>query len=117
VRIGEMQFDLVTISAWFREGDYAIHPHADDAMNDDNVTVEFLVEAIGRDRPKIIERYNYSYLILGWGTPAEPLHAVVALGTIDEQYDTPILITVYRPDRDKKNRWMKGYEKRKKRFC
>jgi hypothetical protein len=111
-----MQFDLITISSKFREGEYAIHPHADDEMQNDDVPIDFLIEAVGRDSPKIIEKYRYSCLILGWGTPTEPLHAVIALGTLNQQYDTPLLITVYRPDRDPKKRWKENYAKRKKKF-
>jgi hypothetical protein len=109
-----MQFDLITISALFRNGEIAIHPYADMRMQQRNITNEFLVEAIGRDRPKIIERYNYSCLILGWGASNKPLHAVVALGTVDEEYDTPMLITVYKPDEDEEDRWMNNYAQRKK---
>lgn len=109
-----MQFDLITISSKFREGDYAVSPHADDAMQNDAVSADFLVEAIGRDRPRIIEKYHYSCLILGWGTPTEPLHVVVALGTINREYDTPILVTIYRPNRDTEGRWKDNYAKRKK---
>lgn len=111
-----MQFDLITISSKFREGEYAIHSHADDEMQKDDVPIDFLVEAVGRDSPKIIEKYQYSCLILGWGTPAEPLHAVVALGTVGQIYDTPVLVTVYRPDRDPEKRWKDNYAKRKKKI-
>jgi Domain of unknown function (DUF4258) len=111
-----MQFDLITISSKFREGEHAIHPHADDEMQNDDVPIDFLVEAIGRDSPKIIEKYHYSCLILGWGSPGEPIHAVVALGTLNKEYDTPLLITVYRPDRDPQKRWKENYAKRKKKF-
>jgi hypothetical protein len=109
-----MQFDLVVISNKIREGDYAISSHADDKMQVEAVPVDFLVESIGRDNPKIIEKYQNSCLILGWGAPNEPLHAVVALGTFRQIYDTPVLVTVYRPDRDPEKRWKDNYAKRKK---
>jgi hypothetical protein len=83
-------------------------------MQNRNITNEFLVEAIGRDSPKIIEKYDYSCLILGWGLPDKPLHAVVALGTVDEEYDMPIVITAYKPDEDEQDRWKDNYAKRKK---
>jgi hypothetical protein len=111
-----MQFDLVTIASKFRAGDYVIRSHADDEMQNDGISIDLLVEAIGRDRPKIIEKYQYSCLILGWGSPAEPLHAVIALGTVQQVYDTPILVTVYRPDRDPERRWKNEYSKRKKKI-
>lgn len=111
-----MQFDLIIISSRFREGEYAIRSHADDEMAEDGVTADLLVEAIGRDSPKIIEKYEYSCLILGWCSPNEPIHAVVALGTVNEKYDTPVLVTVYRPDRDPERRWTKDYAKRKKKL-
>lgn len=110
-----MKFDLIFISSKFRDGDYAICPHAYKEMEADDVTVEFLVESLGRDNPQIIEKYTYSCLIFGWGTETEPLHAVVALGTVDTSYDTPILVTVYRPDRDNENRWTANYDRRKHR--
>lgn len=93
-----------------------IRSHADEEMQGDEVQLDFLVEAIGRDRPKIIEKYQYSCLIVGWGTPTEPLHAVIALGTVNQIYDTPVLVTVYRPDRDPERRWKDNYAKRKKKL-
>lgn len=111
-----MQFDLVTIAYKFREGDFAIRAHADEEMQNDGVSVEFLVEAIGRDHPKIIEKYQYSCLVLGWGSSSEPLHALIALGTVRQIYDTPVLVTVYRPDRDPERRWNHEYTKRKKKI-
>jgi len=108
-----MQFDLIKISALFRSGEFAISPYADRRMQKGGISNELLVEAIGRDNPKIIEKYTYSCLILGWGLPNKPLHAVVALGTVDEEYDTPMLITVYKPDEDEKDRWKDNYAKRK----
>src|SRR5260221_13824379 len=108
-----MQFDLIAISSKFRDGDYAISLHADDEMQNDGITIEFLVEAIGRDHPQIIQEYTYNCLILGWSLSDEPLHAIIALGSVDLEYDTPILVTVYRPDRDPKQRWEDGYAKRK----
>jgi len=111
-----MQFDLIVIASKFREDEYLISSHADDEMQNDSISIDFLVEAIGRDRPKIIEKYQYSCLILGWGAPTEPLHANIAFGTESENYDTPIVVTVYRPDRDPKKRWKDNYAKRKKKF-
>ncbi len=83
-------------------------------MQIDDITSEFLVEAIGRDDPKIIEKYKYSCLLLEWGLPNEPLHVVIALGTINQEYDTPVVVTVYRPDRDPERRWENDYAKRQK---
>jgi hypothetical protein len=111
-----MQFDLITISSKFREGEYAISSHADDEMENDDVPIDLLVEAIGRDNPKIIEKYQYSCLILGWGSPTELLHAVIALGTVKQIYDTPVLVTIYRPDKDPEKRWKGNYAKRKKKI-
>jgi hypothetical protein len=82
-------------------------------MQTDGISYDFLKEAIGRDRPKIIKEYKHSCLVLGWGKSEEPLHAVIALGTVSEVYDTPILVTVYRPDKDPKERWKEDYETRK----
>ncbi len=111
-----MHFDLQIISLSFREKQYAISAHANDEMQNDNVSTDFLEEAIGRDKPKIIEKYQYSCLILGWVTSIEPVHAVVAFGTEIDIYDTPIVVTVYRPDKDPENRWKENYAKRKKKF-
>jgi len=111
-----MQFDLITISSKFREGEYVIRSHADIEMQNDELSTEFLVEAIGRDSPKIIEQYQYSCLVLGWVSSTEPLHAVIALGTVKQIYDTPVLVTVYRPDRDTEKRWKDNYAKRKKKL-
>lgn len=85
-------------------------------MQNDEVSIDFLEEAIGKDSPKIIEKYQYSCLICGWGTSTEPLHTVIALGTVEQIYDTPVLVTVYRPDRDSKKRWKDNYAKRKKKI-
>lgn len=109
-----MQFDLVAISSKFRESGYDISTHADEEMQEDDIQIDYLEEAIGRDGPKIIEKYQYSCLILGWSSPNEPIHAVVALGTVDMKYDTPIVVTAYRPNRDINNRWKDNYAKRKK---
>lgn len=111
-----MQFDLVTIASKFREGEYAVTSHADDELQNDDISIDFLVESIGRDHPKIIEKYQYSCLVLGWGKPNEPLHVVIALGSVIRTYDTPVLVTVYRPDRDPEKRWKDNYAKRKKRI-
>ena len=111
-----MQFDLITISYIFRENLYAISIHADDEMQKDEISTDCLAEAIGRDNPKIIEKYKYSCLILGWSTPTEPIHAVIALGTVLQNYDTPTLVTVYRPDRDPQQRWKDNYAKRKRKI-
>ncbi len=104
---------LKSISEKFRVGDYVISRHADEEMQDENIDLQFLEEAIGHDRPKIIELYQKSCLILGWNASQKPIHVVVALGTRDQVYDTPILVTVYRPDYYPE-KWSQDYAKRKK---
>jgi hypothetical protein len=108
-----MQFNLIKISNLFRNGDFALHPHALQRMEQRDISSEFLLFAIGEDHPEIIEEYNYSCLILGWNTSNKPLHVVVSLGTVDFEYDTPIVITAYKPDEDEKDRWTDNYAIRK----
>ncbi len=108
-----MRPDLSMISERFRIGNYVISRHADEEMQAENIILQFLEEAIGHDRPRIIETYEKSCLILGWSSTQKPVHAVVALGTRDHVYDTPILVTVYRPDYFPE-KWSKNYAKRKK---
>ena len=99
---------MVLISAAFRYGGYIITDHADDERLNDDVTIQFLEEAIGRDKPKIIEKTPPQWLILGWGTATEPLHVKVVIG--DEDVTRYRVKTVYRPD---PNLWTNNYEKRK----
>lgn len=108
-----MPGDLVLISHIFREGNYIITEHAGDAMDDDQIDIDFIEEAIGRDRPRIIENYSHSCLILGWAGNEEPVHAVIA---ISDHEDRPLLeyrlVTVYRPDQDPE-RWNDDFQRRR----
>lgn len=112
-----MQFDLGFISFKFREGDYVVSEHALEQMDQRGIGIDLLVEAIGRDNPAIIETGDYKCLICGWGASNEPLHAVVAMGTQDIEYDRPRLVTTYRPDRDTEERWEDNYARRKRPLC
>jgi hypothetical protein len=102
--------DIAFISQCFEQFDFSISTHGNDEMNADNVTRAMLRNAIGFDTPEIIEDYpedkrGGSCLILGWMTPEQPLHAVVAYWA-----EEPHLITVYRPNLDK---WKEDYRTRK----
>lgn len=105
-----MQVDLLLIAAAFRYGNYIIMDHADEERLNDDVTIQFLEEAIGKDKPKIIEKTSRKCLILGWGTATEPLHVSVAFS--DDDATRYRVVTVYRPDR-KKYLWVNNYEKRR----
>lgn len=113
MRVAVVQFDITTISSKIREGEYAIHPHADKRMRQRNITVDSFKKAIGNDSPKIIERYEFSCLVLGWASVSEPIHAVISFGTVKKEYDLPLLVTVYRPDKQAW-RWKDQYATRKK---
>jgi len=101
---------MVLIAAAFRYGNYITRDHSIEEMQEDDVTIEFVEDAMGRDKPKIIEARSGVCLILGWAGQNEPLHTVVA-------YDkgNPLnyrLLTVYRPDKEP-HLWTNNYEKRK----
>ena len=102
--------DIGFISQHFRRFDFSISAHGNDEMSADNVTRAMLRNAIGFDAPEVIEDYpedrrGGSCLILGWMTPEQPLHAVVAYWT-----EEPRLITAYRPD---SNKWEGDFKTRK----
>jgi len=103
-----MQVDLVLVAAAFRYGNYILTEHADEERLNDDITIQFLEEAIGRDKPKIIRKTSRKCLILGWGTETEPLHVSVAFS--DDDATRYRVITIYRPDR---NLWVNNYEKRR----
>jgi hypothetical protein len=107
-----MSADIVLISEMFRQGTFITTNHAAEEMKAENISDELLEEAIGRDRPKIIDRGKTSYTVLGWGTEQDPIHAVIAhsgKGVIHTRYR---LVTVYRPNL-RPDMWMKGYEKKR----
>ena len=53
-----MSADLLLISAAFQSGNYIMIDHANVEMHNDDVTIKFLEDAIGRDKPKIIEKWK-----------------------------------------------------------
>ncbi len=89
--------DLAAISRCIRAGDYKLSKHAFDRLTSRGIPTDRLEEAIGRDRPEVIEDYPNNEqgpkcLILGWVREDEPLHAVVTC------VGQPIVVTVYEPD-------------------
>jgi len=101
-----MNCDLEVIALAFREGDYKITHHTNVRMQTREISVAFIEEAIGRDSPRIIESYDEGCLILGWGTPSEPLHAVIIYRSTDDIR----LVTIYHPDPE---RWSSNYAQRR----
>lgn len=91
----------------FQIGAYLVTKHADDEMDEDDVTIDNIEKAICDDDPRIIEQDERRSLILAWITDREPIHAVVACNSPTDVR----LITVYRPDRSP-DRWSADYERR-----
>lgn len=70
-------------------------------MLERNILVRDVEVAVGDDSPEVIEHYFHdsrgpSCLILGWPDLVRPLHVQVAYTG-----DTPWLVTLYEPDRQK----------------
>lgn len=93
---------------------YDITTHGSTEMDNDKITTQLLEEAIGSDKPKIMEDYPLnnrgpSCLILGWTTEYKrPIH--VCIGYAGSK---PEVITAYRPDLSPR-KWTQGFCKRRR---
>lgn len=108
--------DLQILAACFRELAYDISLHAYEDMDHDGITEPMLDEAIGGDRPEVVEDNptdprGSSCLILAhvrteWGEEI-PIHVLVGYYRVPPRF--PKVITAYLPD---SARWDGGYRKR-----
>lgn len=103
-----MNANLSLIVAAFAGGLYNILPHGIIEMDSEGITTGLLEEAIGSDKPKVIEDYpkdkrGPSCLILGWTAQQRPIHACVGY-----KGSKPLIITTYRPDLCS-HKWNRGF--------
>ena len=103
--------ELKSIVRWFKAGDYIITKHGFNRMKEKSITVAILEEALGGDKPKIVEDYpqnrrGASCLILGWNGLNNPIHACIGYAG-----DRLEVITAYRPTL---NKWYPDFSRRRK---
>lgn len=108
-----MGANLELIAESFANKLYGITTHGITEMDKDKIMTELLEEAIGSDKPKIIEDYPLdkrgpSCLILGWITEGKrPIHACIGYAG-----SKPEVITAYRPDLSS-HKWTQEFCKRR----
>ena len=96
-----MLSNIDAIAECFRDGKYSLTKHGYEELDNDNITIKKLEDAIGHDSPEIIEDYpndprGASCLIQGWFEADLSIHVCVNIVG-----DIPLVITAYRPNATK----------------
>ena len=107
-----MSAELPLIVAAFADGLYNVLPQGIIEMDNDDITTGILEEAIGSDKPEVIEdspedRRGPSCLLLGWTAQQRPIHVCIGY-----RGSKPLVITTYRPDLWP-HKWDRGFRSRR----